>query len=74
MRTYRRADNVVCRWCFALINTYMSINKTIVKFEGSVPVSVGGYVAEAGEGGAKHVVPGLIPSLATVKQVCPLRN
>ena len=50
----------------------MSINKTIVK--GSVPVSVGGYVAEAGEGGAKHVVPGLIPSLATVKQVWPLRN
>jgi len=35
---------------------------------GSVPVAVGGYVAQAGEGGAKHVVPGLIPALATVTQ------
>merc|ERR1712243_107102 len=35
---------------------------------GSVPVAVGGYVAQAGEGGAKHVVPGLVPALAKVTQ------
>merc|ERR1712212_269094 len=34
----------------------------------SVPVAIGGYKAVAGEGGAVHEVPGLLPAPAHVKQ------
>merc|ERR1712042_70820 len=34
----------------------------------SVPVAIGGYKAVAGEGGAVHEVPGLLPAPAVVKQ------
>merc|ERR1712234_37442 len=34
----------------------------------SVPVAIGGYKAVAGEGGAVHEVPGLLPAPALVKQ------
>merc|ERR1712042_138594 len=34
----------------------------------SVPVSIGGYKAVAGEGGAVHEVPGVLPAPAHVKQ------
>merc|ERR1711915_872655 len=35
---------------------------------GPVPVAIGGYKAVAGEGGAVHEVPGLLPAPALVKQ------
>jgi len=35
---------------------------------GPVPVAVGGYKAVAGEGGAVHEVPGLVPAPALAKQ------
>merc|ERR1712215_405069 len=36
----------------------------VVATGGPVPVAVGGYRAEAGEGGAVHTVPGLVPAPA----------
>jgi hypothetical protein len=37
-------------------------------FTAPVPVAVGGYKAVAGEGGAVHEVPGLVPAPALAKQ------
>ena len=41
---------------------------SVVATGGSVPVAVGGYRAVAGEGGAVHEVPGLLPAFAVAKQ------
>ena len=41
---------------------------TVVATGGSVPVAVGGYRAVAGEGGAVHEVPGLLPAPALATQ------
>merc|ERR1711872_884152 len=40
----------------------------VVATGGPVPVQVGGYKAVAGEGGAVHEVPGLVPAPALAKQ------
>jgi hypothetical protein len=41
---------------------------SVVATGSSVPVAVGGYRAVAGEGGAVHEVPGLVPAPALAKQ------
>jgi hypothetical protein len=41
---------------------------SVVATGGSVPVAIGGYKAVAGEGGAVHEVPGLLPAPALAKQ------
>lgn len=41
---------------------------TVTATGDSVPVSIGGYRAVAGEGGAVHEVPGLLPAPALAKQ------